>query len=236
MAAAAWVLALEALLSAEKHTDAVGDLAGDYYCGDGRSFNWSFSLEPDGTYSFESNGHQGNHAESRGRVHLDAGSLTLEPMGPSTAESEESLPLNLAAVRWAGRLYLVPEQEGARFAAWVTRGWEPRGNAHGWFLLRESDWNKPVRGLPEVPERWQKWLLKSPVEANVTRALERHRAEIGAGSNQKVQPGMLLILVSKKYGPTDVRVVSVTAGSSIVENNYGDPALVIGSRVTSRAH
>lgn len=235
MAPVAWVLASGVLLSLQLQADPTGDLTGDYYCGDGRGFNWNFSLRADGSYSFASHGHMGPYADSKGRVRLNAASLTLELTDGAPRLLEAPLPLALVVVRWADRRYLVPEHEGARFAAHVARAWEPRADKYGWFLLRQSDWAKPVRGLPELPERWHKWLLRSPVEARIMRALTRHRAEIDAGSNRNLQPGMLLGLVSKKYGSTDVRVVTVGASSSTIENDYGDPPLVRGGRVTSRA-
>jgi len=45
---------------------------------------------------------------------------------------------------------------------------------------------------------------------------------------------MLLTLFSSKYGATDLRVVSVTAGTAVIENAYGDPPLTKGTRVYSR--
>jgi hypothetical protein len=222
-------------LPAEPRVDSPVTLVGDYFSGDGLGVNWALSLRADGTYTFAWDGCLGRYAERQGRFRVDGPLVVLEGAELSVSPDEIELPSSLVAVRWGERLYLVPEAEGARFAADVTRGWEPRHRTDGRFLLRQSDWEKPVRGMPELPEGWRKWLLPDPIEAHVTRVLARHRAEIGAGSNQKLHPGMLLSLVSKKYGSTDVRVASVGPASSIVENDYGDPPFVSGGRVTSKA-
>jgi hypothetical protein len=235
MLAAAWAVALAALLLNEPQVESPTAIAGDYYRGDGLGLNWSLSLKPDGTYSFSWHGCMGLYAEREGRFSVTGALLILDAASSATSAHEMSLPSRFMAVRWGSRLYLIPEEEGSRLAAYVTRGFEPRRVMHGSFLLRESDWEKPARGLPEVPAEWQKWLLRTPVEARVTRVLARHRAEIGAGSKQELHPGMLLSLVSRKYGSTDVRVVSVGPSSSVVENEYGDPPFVSGGRVTSKA-
>jgi hypothetical protein len=235
--ASLWLIALAtAVLSSEPRVGSPVMLAGDYFSGDGLGINWALSLRPDGTYSFTWDGCLGRYAERQGRFRVDGFLVVLERAESWPASPDEmELPSSLVAVRWGERLYLVPEAEGARFVADVTRGWEPRHGTHGRFLLRQSDWEKPARGVPDLPEGWRKLLLPAPVEARVTRVLARHRAEIGAGSNQKLHPGVLLSLVSKKYGSTEVRVVSVGPASSIVENDYGDPPFVSGGRVTSRA-
>ena len=229
---AAWVLAAATLV--ELPPAVVQDVTGDYYRGDGQGLSVSLSLRPDATYSFKAGGHLGPYADAQGRFGVDAPWLILEPSVPLTSEAELMLPTRLLVVRWADRLYLIPEAEGANFAAHVNRREEPRSAVYGWFLLRRSDWEKKAHGFPQLPTEWQQWLLRSPVEGRITRALARHRAEIDVGSKHSISLGLMLTLVSKKYGWTDVRVVSVAAGSSIIENDYGDPPLLVGGRVTSR--
>jgi hypothetical protein len=209
-------------------------VVGDYYKGDGLGLIVNLSLTADGSFSFWRGGHLGQVAAIEGHARLEGSSLYLEPPATLPHDDVEYLPRKLVVVYWADRVYLVPEVEGPKFVAYVTRKREPRDAIHGWFLLRQSDWQKAATGLPEMPPEWQKWLLRAPVDARIIRALTRHRAEINAGGNKGLHPGQLLSLVSKQYGPSDVRVVSVTAESSTIENDYGDPPLLVGWRVTSR--
>jgi hypothetical protein len=229
---AAWLLIVAPF--AELAPAVAQDVTGDYYRGDGRGLGVSLSLRPDATYSFKAGGHLGPYADTQGRFSVDASWLTLEPSAALTPEAELMLPTKFKVVPWADRLYLIPEAEGPNFASHVNRREEPRSEMWGWFLLRERDWEKKAHGTPRVPSEWQQWLLRAPIEGRITRALARHRAEIDVGSKRSVSPGLVLTLVSKKYGWTDVRVVSVTAGSSVIENDYGDPPLLVGWRVTSR--
>jgi hypothetical protein len=210
-------------------------LAGEYYRGDGLGLSVKLSLRSDAGFSFSCGGHLGEVLAVEGQARLEGSSLLLEPTTPILPAEAWHFSRRLVVVPWAERVYLVPEEEGVRFAAHVTRGREPRTKVYGWFLLKRPDWEKATSGLPEVPAAWQRWFLQKSVDARITRALARHRAEIGAGSKQGLTPGILLGLVSKKYGPSDVRVVSVTADSSIIENDHGDPPLLVGWRVTSRA-
>ena len=210
-------------------------VVGDYYSGDGHGLSVNLSLRSDASFSFSRGGHLGQLAAIEGHARLEGSSLHLEPAATLPHAEAELLPRKLVVVPWDERVYLVPDEEGPLFAAHVTRGREPRNVIYGWFLLRRSDWQKAASGLPELPHAWQKWLLQRPVDARIIRALARHRAEIDAGDKQGLHPGVLLTLVSKQYGPSDVRVVSVATDSSIIENDYGDPPLLIGWRVTSRA-
>jgi hypothetical protein len=233
MTAVRW-LALAPLLAIGPPPDVLPLVAGEHYRGDGRGLSVTLSLRADATYSFTWGGHLGSYADTKGTFRLDGSSLALEPSVALAPAEALMLPSNFVVVRWAHRVYLIPEAEGANFAAHVSRGEEPRTDRNGWFLLRRPDWEKPPQGSPQLPTEWQKWLLRAPVEARITRGLARHRAEIDVGSKGSVNPGLVLTLVSKKYGWTDVRVVSVTAHSSIIENDYGDPPLLAGGRVTSR--
>ena len=210
-------------------------VVGDYYRGDGHGLSVNLSLRSDATFAFSHGGHLGQSLAVEGHARLEGAFLYLEPATSLPPAEASLLPRRLVVVPWAERVYLVPEGEGPLFAAHVTRGREPRTEVYGWFLLKRTDWQKAASGPPAVPATWQKWLLQSPVDARIIRALARHRAEINAGSKQGLHPGILLALVSKKYGPSDVKVVSVTVDSSIIENDYGDPPLLVGWRVTSRA-
>jgi hypothetical protein len=232
----AFLVVLAMLPSAGVPAQSVGDLTGKYYSGAPLGPWVHLSLRPDGTYTYTCDTDVGHLGDREGQIELAGTSLTLVATGTPGTEPDPFVPSQLVVVRWSDRVYLVFRDAGPLFAAYVTRGQEPRTTEYGWFrfLLREGDWNKPARGLPELPEQWRKWLLVTPVEARVTRTIARHRAEIDAGARQKLEPDMLLNLVSKKYGSTDVRVVSVAKDSSVIENDYGDPPLLVGGRVTSR--
>ncbi len=229
------VLTLVTLLLGTPVAESAPDLVGEYYSGDGLGMNMSLSIKADGRYSFAWDGCLGRYAQSEGAIRAASELLVLAASNAIGAAEGLLLPSRLLIVRWGDRLYLVPEDKGPLFAAHVVRGHEPRVGANGWFMLRRSDWDRPARGLPDVRPEWQKWLLRAPVEARVTCVLARHRAEIDAGSNEHLHPGLLLNLVSNKYGPSDVRVVSVRAGSSTIENDYGDPPMEMARRVTSKA-
>jgi hypothetical protein len=64
-------------------------------------------------------------------------------------------------VRWGQRLYLISPIDMIDFAVAINSGEEPKmqdkservRRCH--FFLRDSDWNKPVFGLPDLPSPWK---------------------------------------------------------------------------------
>ena len=179
-----------------------------------------------------------------GRVTVEARRVTLDWTLQIDAAHRESLEAGdtgmksfreeLIPVRWGKRLYLIDTSRGGQFVRDVVRGDEPRRTERGVHLLRAGDWMVPAPGRPEVPEDWKKEFPPDHFETRIARQIAYHRAEIPAGSLQGLAPGMLLTLFSDKYGATDVRVISVRAGASIIENPYGGPPLTKGTRVVSR--
>jgi hypothetical protein len=227
-------IALAALVATGESPPAIESLAGKYYRGDGLGVNWSLQLNTNGTYAFTWDGCLGRYAESQGHYRLSGQVVVLEAEASATPAGQLDLPSRLVGVGWGSRQYLIQEDRGPEFVAAITRGFEPRRQLHGQFLLRRSDVSQPARGAPAMPEEWRKWLLPAAVEARVTKVLARHRATVDAGANRALHAGMLLTLTSQKYGPSDIRVVEVLRASSVVENDYGDPPFVLGGRVTSR--
>jgi hypothetical protein len=162
-----------------------------------------------------------------GPVAVKAGRVTLEcTVSP---ETEKLIPIS-----WGNRLYLIEDSDADQFIRDVVRGYEPRASSEGSHLLRVGDSKVRVWGRPEVPEAWQKEFPPDNFSTRVARQLAYHRAEIDAGSRDGLAAGMLLTLYSHKHGATDLRVVSVTAGTAVIENKYGDPPLTKGTRVYSR--
>jgi hypothetical protein len=236
LVAGLWLVAAAVTLQTEPQVDGLGAVTGEYYLGDGLGLNWTLSLNAAGAFSFEWDGCMGRYDESEGSATLEDGFVRLVPTKAREQGVGKPLPLRWLPVPWGDRMYLLSEDDVPLFASYVNRGWEPRSGAHGLFLLRRDDWQKPAAGPPRLPDRWMPFILTKPVEARVTRVLGRHRAEINAGSQQGVQPGMLLTVIGRKREWADVRATAVAARSSVVEGEYGRPALAKGQRVTSKPH
>jgi hypothetical protein len=64
-------------------------------------------------------------------------------------------PQRYLAIRWGSRDYLIEDDELADFCAAIHDGSEPRTKPAGRFYLRRGDWNKPVSGMPALPEPWK---------------------------------------------------------------------------------
>ena len=125
------------------------NLAGDYFYGDGLGVNRLLSIYPDGTYSYAWRGCLGLYASAYGRISLDDEGVAF--FGPAEEGVEGGLSLRLQVVRWGERTYLVHADEIMKLVEGINRGDEPRSGAHGWFYLRDGDWERLADGAPELP-------------------------------------------------------------------------------------
>jgi hypothetical protein len=108
-------------------------------------------------------------------------------------------------VKWGGRSYLIPEDGLLNFCNAVNAGVEPRPTRDdpnynpfrddayfGAFFLRGGDEEKKISGLPQLPEKWQSYLLKSPAEGEVLSFITGDEAMVTVGSRQGLKVGMRL--------------------------------------------
>jgi hypothetical protein len=209
-------LALLTLLSLGSQS---GDVAGEYYSGDGLGVNWSLELCQDGTFEFSWDGCLGNYDHRSGRWDIADGLITFRVLERKPDGMEHSLPSSLRPVRWGERLYLVPADELIEFCNEVNDGAEPRNDPHGLALLREKDWTLPVFDSPELPEQLQAYLLSAPVRGNLAKGESERAGVVDRGSSQGLRPGMFLY----SQGSLDLfqyRVISTSLDSCEVEVVY----------------
>lgn len=94
--------------------------------------------------------------------------LTYAPTGEEAGA--KFVPRELIHVRWGERSYLLSDAlvgSPKNFCKWIVLGYEPH---HGSSLLREGDREKPVEGLPEFPEGYEKYaelLRKHIIDAKI---------------------------------------------------------------------
>jgi hypothetical protein len=104
-------------------------------------------------------------------------------------------------------------------------GSEPRCESTGLYLLREGDWKRRTFGWPTIPEPWREnYLLKKPITAFVQSVVgysekvvvpempygkyDSIRCKIGAGTDQGLRPGMILLSQDRAF---DCRAYVLTA-------------------------
>jgi len=253
----AWALLLFLSAEAESRTTTLEQVVGEYrgvQPSIDTPWTWKLSMRSDGTFRSElSDLRFGSEVPLvyEGRATSDGDAVTLAwelSIDAALTQSDGGndgrvsnivreaarFKARLLPVRWGKRLYLIEDSNADSFIRDVIRGDEPRSSGDGIHLLRVGDWKVRVSGRPEVPEDWKKVFPPDNFKTRVARQLAYHRAEIDAGSGHGLATGMLLTLYSSKYGATDLRVVSVTAGTAVIENAYGDPPLTKGTRVYSR--
>jgi hypothetical protein len=150
----------------------IANIAGEYYQGDGLGMNWSLELTKDGRYSFVWSGCLGVYEKDCGYVRLVKGIVHLSPSKPGPEPRPagkpwlSQIPTGLRIVRWGTRIYLVPDEEARDFCEAISEGREPRTKYRGRFFLSdvpsEVDLEKPVEGLPDVPESWKAMMPVRP--------------------------------------------------------------------------
>jgi hypothetical protein len=134
-------------------------------------------------------------------------------------------------------MYLVPTNKVVEFCSEVNQGGEPRSQNWGDYYLRRNDWNKPVAGLPAVPEPWTKYLLSKPVSGNITELIGKQEAWLNRGADQGLLPGM--ILTAQGYGTlmsSRVKIEAVERTRCRIRCEWGDSKIALGQTVSSRSH
>ncbi|MCY2989929.1 MAG: hypothetical protein NTY19_18965 [Planctomycetota bacterium] len=206
---------------------------GQYYAGDGIGFNLRLAIAPKagvvywcdsdlgGLYELN----YGSFREKDGYIHL-----TFDKKGVKDTGSAEGLHPVLVPIRWGDRRYLIPENEMIDFCNHINSGSQNVSRAAR-FLRHVDDRDKKTAGIPKVPPRYQTYLLKEPVDAEVTWIgktviLERkdrwppgkHRVtkvRLNRGKGDGLLPGMELF--HPKF--PDLRVLDVTASTCHAETS-----------------
>jgi hypothetical protein len=182
--------------------------AGQYYYGDGLGVNVYLSLAPKSGFAFTWNGCLGLYDLNYGDVVEVDGSIRLVFRLPNEHKGFEGIPSEFLPVIWGDRHYLISPDEVVEFANAINAGFEPRKTEWGSFLLRRGDVNKRATGYPNLPSEYSAYILKHPIEAEVSSVKNSYRNDSGrvttvllnVGTTQGVKKGMEFYL----YEPSNV--------------------------------
>ncbi len=207
--------------------------SGQYYAGDGIAFNLRLAIAPKagvvywcdsdlgGLYELN----YGSFREEDGYIHL-----TFDKKGVKEKGNGEELHPVLVPLRWGDCRYLIPENEMIDFCNHINRGSQSVSRAAR-FLAHVDDQGKKTAGIPKVPPKYQKYLLKEPINAEViwigeTVILERNdrwppgkhrvtKVRLNRGKGDGLLPGMEL------FHPQfpDLRVLDVSASTCHAETS-----------------
>lgn len=128
-------------------------LAGNYYYGSGAGVNSNLNLSEHGIFTLNNKDGTKISEENQGIYKVEDGFLILSPQKPISFS--DVTPALLIPVKWGERIYLVPDERILGFCMDIKQGKEPRKEAQGLFYLRENDWEKPVTGVPDFPEKYK---------------------------------------------------------------------------------
>jgi hypothetical protein len=118
-------------------------------------------------------------------------------------------------VRWAQRRYLVRRDRMMdSFVNLINSGVEPRRSAFGFVLLAAGDWDKPVSGLPELPDEVAPCVHESAVRLRLVAHLGNGRVTVDAGASAGLCPGMVLYAVDGSVD-NSVTIQDVSGQSSV---------------------
>jgi hypothetical protein len=216
-------------IAADTNSFSLKYLAGDYYYGDGLGTKCSLALTEQGDFTFEWRGCLGIYNENNGSASIHDGVLHIAPKKPNVRKGPLGTPTEFFPVRWGARLYLIPTNEIVAFCSAVNQGDEPRHDSHGWYYLRQNDWDKPVTGMPKVPSPWAKYLLSEPIKGKITKLDGKQSAWLDVGSDSGLLEGM--ILTAQDHGKLMFARVRVRCR---IKCEWKDSELSVGQTVSSR--
>ena len=225
--------------------------AGDYYEGDGMGENVSLLIAPKHGYVFEWHGCLGLYDRNYGGVTVMNGRLQLSFTFTNKNEGFEGIAEQFIPIRWGERVYLVPTKEIVGFCNEVNSGSEPRRELHGRYLLRRGDEKRPATGDPAIPVEYQSYLLKRPIEAEITKIgkvvtrpskadfkFKDTTVTINSGKSRGLRQGMELYVTDPHDLVQTVEIVSVNDLESqgvITQIGEDDPAPKAGWKLSTRA-
>ena len=206
--------------------------SGQYYAGDGMGFNLQLAIAPKAGVVYWSQGclglyevNYGSFREKDGHIHL-----TLEEKSTEDTGNSEGLYPVLIPIRWGDRRYLIPEDEMVDFCNHINSGSQSISRAAR-FLRHVDDREKKSRGIPKVPPKYQPYLLREPIDAEVvwigkTAILERNdrwppgkhrvtKVQLNRGKTDGLLPGIELF---HSQFP-DLRVLDVSTSSCHAETS-----------------
>ncbi len=201
--------------------------AGEYYEGDGLGVNVSFDLAPKSGFVFEWHGCGGLYDRNYGSVEWTNNCVHLTFTFENTRQGFQGIAPDLIPITWGDRQYLVPADDVIGFCNRVNDGSEPRGNIHGFYLLRMGDEEKPVSGFPSVSKEFQPYLVSKPIAAEII-SVGSYRTRpsvadwkfkdttvvLNAGARQGLQAGMELHVVEPANNVESVRITKVEDNQS----------------------
>lgn len=201
---------------------------GEYESGDGLGFNVRLLFAPEAGFVYSWHGCLGQYDLNYGGVKWGNGKLTLYPERNNKREGFRGISEEFIPVLWGERHYLIAPDEFIDFTNAVNAGFEPCEPC-GRFLLKAGDDDKPVHGLPSIPDEFRPYLLERPINA---RAISLGRSEteqtswgtfrtsrltVDKGSLHGMLNGMELHLLQPKFLSAKVTVKRVEDQSSQVE-------------------
>jgi hypothetical protein len=141
--------------------------AGEYFRGDGEGENTTVWLAPSSGVAATWHGCLGLYGADHGPVQEDAeGALALGfAQSASADDAFGRFPASVQPLRWGERRYLMEPERIVDFVNAMHRGWEPRDERHGQFLLARGDESRAVEGLPALPSPWREAIRSTPLEA-----------------------------------------------------------------------
>jgi hypothetical protein len=225
--------------------------AGKYYEGDGLCVNVSFDFAPKSGFVFEWHGCVGLYDRNYGSVNWTNNRLHLTFTFENKREGFEGIAPDLIPVPWGDRQYLVPADDVIGFCNRVNEGSEPRGNMHGFYLLRIGDEKKQVSGMPNVPKEFQTYLVSNPILAEII-SVGPYRTRpsvadwkfkdttvvLNAGASKGLQTGMELHVVEPTKKVESVRITKVEENQSeaiMTQMGEDEPGPKVGWRFSSSA-
>ena len=118
----------------------------------------------------------------------------------------------------------------------INQGREPRNRIQGFYYLRSGDEEKPVVGLPSVPQSWRGHVLAKPLKGSVIAVDSKGIAKISLGRRDGIKPGMVFITMPADGRCAYLQVVSVEEGSAKakLDGVFSEGKAKVGDKVSTR--
>jgi hypothetical protein len=206
------------------------DWAGEYYYGDGLGVNVSLTIAPQNGFVFTWTGCLGLYDLNFGDISFSNGTIKLLFNYPNDRHGYQGAAPELLPIQWGERHYLISVDGIIDFANAINAGTEPSRLFAGRstsFLLKRGDEKKPVSGHPNLPQEYAGYLLKNPIEAQISAVLgtkieddcRTTTVTINMGSADGLRQGMELFLraPSKLYAKATITSIAEHSAQAVID-------------------
>jgi len=212
-----------------------GQTSAQYYYGDGLGSNNYVTLYKFGRIDYEEHGCLGLYGRKIGAFKNNKNDIAVQFRYFQFDHKAKPESITFHKIKWGLREYLISEKRMIDFCNSINSGEEPRDDCHGSFYLKLDDEEKKVTGFPEIPKKWNGYLLKKPIVGKITKVFNKLSGVANVGEADGLKKGMTLFTPGEYYD-LELVITEVEKNKCKFKISWDDDSeVVLNHRVSTKS-